>query len=299
MCLPVNVRYGDQDTSYLRESWLYHLAHRDQMKCCFFCFKADFLTLKETLETEEWEEEESESEPESSSVSSLEEGQENMLYDTSISTDLGIPTPEELELVPQPVFHELKPEEAVPLDLGPEDADCIHALPWKTYVYSSCPHQLMNPPLTWWDAFNVNLYLEQPVLLELTLTQPMTPLRARALLKAMNFALLLNIYNVDCFMIFMNVYWVIRNPDHRWHVLLDPRTVGVAQLQNVPHGPDLRRWGLSILESSELGFDLVPAEYCLREYGFKVHSYLPWHDSTPEDWSREPEERLIIVKFGK
>ena len=49
-----------------------------------------------------------------------------------------------------------------------------------------------------------------------------------------------------------------------------------------------------MLESSELGLELVPADCTLLKKGFKVHSYLPWQSETLKDWGREPGERLFV-----
>ncbi|XP_040312717.1 testis-expressed protein 19 [Herpailurus yagouaroundi] len=56
MCPPVSVRYGDEGVSYLRASWMYQLRHGDQLGICFACFKAAFLELRDSLESEDWEE---------------------------------------------------------------------------------------------------------------------------------------------------------------------------------------------------------------------------------------------------
>ena len=56
MCPPVSVRSGDEGVSYLRASWMYQLRHGDQLGICFACFKAAFLELRDSLESEDWEE---------------------------------------------------------------------------------------------------------------------------------------------------------------------------------------------------------------------------------------------------
>ncbi|KAL1778647.1 Testis expressed protein [Sigmodon hispidus] len=228
------------------------------------------------------------------------EGQEHPPQGTSVSTGPGIPTPgpvgtEGIGLRPQPVPTELGPQEVVPLDLGPEDAEWIQALPWRFDGLSPCSHWLI-PPLSWWDVFNVSPSPGQPILLELSPIWPMDPVEAETWLVDLKFVFLLGGFDAICYLLTMTPCWAVRTRVQRWQVLLDPNQVRVAQLQNAPEQQDLRRWRLSILESSELGMELVPADCSLRKYGFKVHSYLPWHNSIPEIWNREPGERLLIAE---
>ncbi|OBS70993.1 hypothetical protein A6R68_00490 [Neotoma lepida] len=111
----------------------------------------------------------------------------------------------------------------------------------------------------------------------------MDPLEAEDWLKDQEFVFLLDGVDTICYLLLMIPLWAVRTQVQRWQVLLDPVEVTMAQLQNAPEQQDLHRWRLSILEASELGLKLVPADYSLWKGGFKVHSYLPWHNSTPED----------------
>lgn len=124
----------------------------------------------------------------------------------------------------------------------------------------------------------------------------MDPLEAETWLVDLKFVFLLGGFDAICYMLSMTPCWAVRTRVQRWQVLLDPGEVRVAQLQNAPEQQDLHRWKLSILESSELGVEPVPADCSLRKGGFKVHSYLPWHNSTPEAWNREPGERLLVIE---
>lgn len=250
------------------------------------------------LEMGDWEEgvwdaepmelSEASSEPEEWPGLSGGEGQGHLPHGISVSAGSGAQGP-------QPVPTELGPQEAVPLDLGPEDAEWTQALPWRFDGLSPCSHWLI-PPLSWWEIFNVSPSPGQPVLLELSPTWPMDPLEAEAWLVGLKFVFLLGGFDAICYMLSMTPCWAVRTRVQRWQVLLDPGDVRVAQLQNAPEQQDLHRWKLSVLESSELGMELVPADCSLQKGGFKVHSYLPWHNSTPESWSREPGERLLVVE---
>ncbi|XP_028740812.1 testis-expressed protein 19.2 [Peromyscus leucopus] len=310
MCPPVSVRHGAKGMSCLYAAWLYQLVHGDQMKICFACFKAAFLVVKNMLEMGDWDEEEWSAEPMELSEAgpdseqwagfSWGEGQGHLPHGTPVSTGPGILTPgpvgtEGIALGPQPVPTELGPQEAVPLDLGPEDAEWTQALPWRFDGLSPCSHWLI-PPLSWWDIFSVSPSPGQPVLLELSPIWPMDPLEAEAWLVDLKFVFLLGGFDAICYLLSMTPCWAVRTRVQRWQMLLDPGEVRVAQLQNAPEQQDLNRWKLSILESSELGVEMVPADCSLRKGGFKVHSYLPWHNSTPEAWSREPGERLFIME---
>ncbi|CAO2646466.1 Testis-expressed protein 19.2 [Lemmus lemmus] len=295
MCPPVNIHRGAKGMSCLYAEWLYQLVHRDQMKICLACFKAAFLIVKNMLDMGDWEEEEwsaepielseEESGPEEWIGQSCAEGQEDLLHIMWEFGSSGI-------LTAGSVGTELEPDEAVPLDTGPEDADWTQALPWKLGSFYPCPHHIM-PPLSWCDIFYFNPYPGQPILLELSPIWPMQ-LLVESLLVHLKFVVVLGDFDDICFLLSMRPCWAVRTQVHRWQILLDPGELRKAYLQNEPEQQDLNRWRLSILESSELGVELVPADCTLRKGGFKVHSYLPWHPDTPEDWSREPGERLFI-----
>ncbi|CAO2646464.1 Testis-expressed protein 19.2 [Lemmus lemmus] len=333
MCPPVNIRRGAKGMSCLYAEWLYQLVHGDQMKICFACFKAAFLKHRRLLEMEFWEEEQSEdenlelsgsgakpeeesqpeekSEPEEESQPE-EESEEGSDPDTWLGLELtgfqnhgylpqtvtehagpGFPVSAPVWPAPQPVPTELRPEEAVPLDLGPEIDDWTQVLPLRFDGFRCCLHRRIMPPLSWCDIFYFNPYPGQPILLELSPIWPMQ-LLVESLLVHLKFVVVLGDFDDICFLLSMRPCWAVRTQVHRWQILLDPGELRKAYLQNEPEQQDLNRWRLSILESSELGVELVPADCTLRKGGFKVHSYLPWHPDTPEDWSREPGERLFI-----
>nr|XP_015861744.2 testis-expressed protein 19.2-like [Peromyscus maniculatus bairdii] len=196
---------------------------------------------------------------------------------------------------PQPVPTELGPQEAVPLDLDPEDTEWTQAFHWRLDIFEDCHHKLLIPPMSWWDVFNEGPFPGQPVLLELSHIWPMDPWEAEAWLIDLKFFLLLNTFDdAIWYLMSMTPLWAVRTRVKRWLVLLDPGELTLVQLQNAPEQQDLNRWKLSILESSEPEVEMVPADYSLRKGGFKVHSYLPWHNSTPEAWNREPGEGLPV-----
>ncbi|XP_059125866.1 testis-expressed protein 19.2-like isoform X1 [Peromyscus eremicus] len=304
MCPPVNVYHADKGMSQLCEAWLYQLVHEEEV-ICFACFKAGFLLVKNMVEMGEWEEEWggapmelSEAGPEPEECMELEPAlPQSHEYCPQAASECGgsknlIPSP--VAMAPQPVPTELGPQEAVPLDLDPEDAEWTQAFPWRLYIFDDCHHKLIIPPMSWWDVFNVGPFHGQPVLLELSPIWPMVPWEAEAWLIDLKFFLLLNSFDAILYLLSMTPVWAVRTRVKRWQVLLDPGELTLVQLQNAPEQQDLDRWKLSILESSDPEVELVPADYSLRKGGFKVHSYLPWHNSTPEVWSREPGEGLPV-----
>ncbi|XP_051015271.1 testis-expressed protein 19.2-like [Acomys russatus] len=304
MCPPVSVRHGDKGMSCLYAAWLYQLVHGDQMKICFACFKATFLMCKENLEEAP---EESLAEPElmagsgSGSGSGLGSGS---TYGYLLSTDSKDGEPEllkpllqwiqEME-VPKLFPTELGPEEVVPLDLGPEDAEWTQALPWLCEELYPCLHQLM-PPMSLWDIVDFNPALRQPVLLEVSTIWPVNCYDAGSFLLSLQFFVPLMIHQYICHLLSMHVCWVVRIHTQRWQVLLDPGEVMATYL---PHTLSILlnpHWRLSILESSQCVSELVPATCSLRKKGFRLHSYLPWHDHIPDDWSRPTEDRVFVTK---
>ncbi|CAO2646467.1 Testis-expressed protein 19.2 [Lemmus lemmus] len=295
MCPPVNIHRGAKGMSCLYAEWLYQLVHRDQMKICLACFKAAFLIVKNMLDMGDWEEEEWSAEP----IELSEAGAKPEEWSGQICAEcLGhlsdaISDHSSPGFAPQPVPTELRPEEAVPLDLGPEIDDWTQVLPLRFDGFRCCLHRRIMPPLSWCDIFYFNPYPGQPILLELSPIWPMQ-LLVESLLVHLKFVVVLGDFDDICFLLSMRPCWAVRTQVHRWQILLDPGELRKAYLQNEPEQQDLNRWRLSILESSELGVELVPADCTLRKGGFKVHSYLPWHPDTPEDWSREPGERLFI-----
>ncbi|EDL34826.1 testis-expressed protein 19.1 [Mus musculus] len=321
MCPPVSVRHGARGMSCLYEAWLYHLVHGEQTKICFACFKAAFLLNKLYLEMGDWQEEEEEEEEEdadlleylseSESESEQEPGPEqdawrglgSLYVPQSVSEGSGVllPTPVWTQGILFSIFvpTELFPQEAVPLDLGPEDAEWTQALPWRLDGLFPCSHQLI-PPLTWWDIFDVMPSPGQPVLLELRCHWPLDQTVAQSWLQDQKFVLLLDSVQSRCHLLSMRVRWVVRTQVQHWQVLLDPGEMWVAHFRKEvgQHGlyhQSLNPWRLSILTASELGMELLPATCYLWNKGFWVGSFLPWHINMPETWSWEPGERLFIT----
>ncbi|XP_076791315.1 testis-expressed protein 19.1-like [Arvicanthis niloticus] len=323
MCPPVSVRHGARGMSCLYRAWLYQLVHGEQMKMCFACFKAAFLLNKLYLEMGDWEEEdeeeevgsaelmgdlesdsESDSEQESVSQQDAWRGLGPLYVPPIVSEGSGVlvPTPlwTQAVLLSISVPTELLPQEAVPLDLGLQDAEWTQALPWRFNGLFPCSHELI-PPLSLWDIFDVMPSPGQPVLLELRSIWPLDQTVAQTWLQDQKFVLLLDSIHFMCHLLSMHVRWAVRTQVQHWQVLLNPGEMWVAHLRRRvlgQHGlyhQNLIPWSLSILKASELGMELVPAACYLRKKGFWVGSFLPWHISLPETWSWEPGERLFIT----
>ncbi|CAO2646469.1 Testis-expressed protein 19.2 [Lemmus lemmus] len=332
MCPPVKVRHAAKGMSCLYAEWIYQLVYGDQMKICFACFKAALLAIRRLLETEGWEEElsgdenlelsgsgakpEEESKPGEESQQEDESQRKEEAHLEEESQPKEKAQPEELSgkssaegpeyllnfmwdftspgiLIQGSVGTELEPDEAVPLDQGPEDDKWNQTVPGRLGGFSPCPHECIIPPLSLWDIFNVNPTPEQPVLLELSHVWPVDKLVTYCLRNLKFFLVWYGSGNV-CYLLSMPLLWVVKTQVHRWQILLDPESLLLAYLKTAPKEQDLNRWRLSILESSDLGLELVPADCSLRKGGFKMHSYLPWQSDTPEVWSKEPGERLFV-----
>uniref|UniRef100_A0A8C6W5A3 Testis-expressed protein 19.2-like n=1 Tax=Nannospalax galili TaxID=1026970 RepID=A0A8C6W5A3_NANGA len=287
MCPPVRMRHGAKGLSCLYAAWLYQLVHGDQMQICFACFKAAFLVVKNMLEMGDWEMWSPESSEFSETESEEDTGseQDEWLEFRAVMVGLG----------PQSMPTELEPQEAIPLDLGPEHAEWTQTLPWRFDGLSPCSHWLI-PPLSWGDIFSLSPSPGQPVLLELSPTWPMDPVEAEAWLVELKFVFLLGSFSTTFYLLSMTPCWAVRIPVQRWQVLLHSGEARLARLQNAPQQEDVQRWKLSILEPSELGIEMVPADCSLRKGGFTLHSYLPWQNGTPEAWSWEPRERLHVTE---
>ncbi|KAL2764475.1 testis-expressed protein 19, partial [Daubentonia madagascariensis] len=164
MCPPVSVRHGGEGMSYLHASWLYQLQHGQQLRICFTCFKAAFLDLKDLLESEDWEDEdwdpelmehtEAGSEPEGSPGTGPSwgaQGQGQPVQGGAQASGQGSLAPglggsEEAGLNHHFVPTELESQDAVPLSLGPEDADWTQGLPWRFGGLPACSHWPSSPP---------------------------------------------------------------------------------------------------------------------------------------------------------
>ncbi|XP_040606151.1 testis-expressed protein 19.2-like [Mesocricetus auratus] len=304
MCPPISSRHRAKGMSCLYAAWLYQLVHGDQMKICFACFKAAVLALKNMLKMGDW-------------IGPVPEGLRNSPvpdawlgigltwvqshgYLPPIVVQSGrwpqLMAPVSAWPGPQPVPTELSSKEAVSLDAGPKIAVCTQIPPWRLGVFSSCPHQCIMPPLSWWDIFQGLPHNGQPVLLELSPIWPMN-LLAGTWLVNLKFVIVMGSTGTQCTLLRMFPHWAVSTPVKRWQVLLDPGELFMVHLWSVPEQWDLNRWRLSILEPSDVGVELVPADWGLRKRGFKVHSYMPWQDSTPEVWSWEPTQGLLIKDF--
>ncbi|XP_043438594.1 testis-expressed protein 19-like [Prionailurus bengalensis] len=143
LCRPVSVRYGDEGVSYLRASWRYQLRHGGQLGICFACFKAAFLELRDSLESEDWEEGDWDPEPTDPRRGpgvglSWGQGQGRPAQEGVCGVGGGPPhppppTPGSEEERPDHHFAptELEPQDAAPRGQGPEDAGWTQSLPWR------------------------------------------------------------------------------------------------------------------------------------------------------------------------
>ncbi|XP_054449049.1 testis-expressed protein 19 [Pteronotus mesoamericanus] len=284
MCPPVSVRPGREGVAHLHASWLYQLQHGDQLRICFTCFKFVYLSFKESLEAEDWDEEDWDVGPMEAPGWGPGLGQP-----AAAAADWAVATPalspdESAEagvdqyLVPT----ELAPQDAAPLGLGPEDADWTQGLPWRFGGIPACCH--WPSPYVLWQAFLKEVLPPgEPMLLELGTTRAVDPVEAEAWLLGLQVMSMVG----DAEAVYlrnMTARWARRAPGEGWNVLLEPDDVCVVRLQNAPQGQDLNQWRLSILETSTTGYgvELVPADTALLRKGFSILSYSPWNKKEAE-----------------
>uniref|UniRef100_A0A8C8ZM27 Testis-expressed protein 19.2 n=1 Tax=Prolemur simus TaxID=1328070 RepID=A0A8C8ZM27_PROSS len=306
MCPPVSVRYVGESLSYLYASWLYQLQHGHPLRLCFACFKAAFLDLKELLESEDWEDEDwdpelmehseagAEQEGSPGTGPSWEQGPGQPVQGGSQALGQGTLAsgPEESEetgLDHHSVPTELEPHQAVPLGLGPEDADWTQGLPWRLGDLPSCSHWPSSSPSR--QGFHrVDLPPGEPMVLELGTTWAVNPAETEAWLLDLQVASIAGCYDAIYFRKMIPV-WALRTPEERWKVLLEPKEVWVVRFQNTPQEQDLHRWKLSILRTSGHNVELVPADTALLGRGFTIVSYSPWNKRETEEGDSASESQ--------
>ncbi|KAM7069289.1 testis-expressed protein 19 [Molossus nigricans] len=300
MCPPVSVRSSREGMSHLYAAWLYQLQHGAQLRICFACFKLAFLSLKEFLESEGWEDEDGDpqlmefpwlgpeegpplemglswwqdlGQPEQGGFSDL--GSDTVLSDSDES--------EEVSLDQYFVPTELNPQNAAPLSLGPEDADWTQGLPWRFGGVPACNHW-PSPYFQWQRFFEEVLPPGEPMLLELSTTREMDPVEAEAWLLDLQLLSMVGVSDA-AYLRNMTARWVLRTSGQCWEVLLDPDDACVVRVQSERQGQDLTQWELSILETSSTGYgvELVPADTALLRRGFSILSYSPWDENEAEE----------------
>ncbi|KAB1265428.1 Testis-expressed protein 19.2 [Camelus dromedarius] len=305
MCAPVSLRHEAEGMSYLHASWVYQLQHGDQLRVCFACFKAAFLDFKEFLEEEDWEDE---------------DWNPELVVHTGAGSELGAspgvgpgwgqaqggpaqggavawgPDPlgagpvgyEEVGLDHYFVPTELEPQNAVPLGLGPEDADWVQGLPWRLGRLPTCSHWPCSS-LPWQGFLRVDLPPGAPMVLELGTTQAVDPAEAEAWLLGLQVICMVGFYDAIYFRK-MKPTRALRTPGQRWKLVLEPNELWVVRLQDAPQVQDLHRWQLSILESSPPAGneELVPADSALLKRGFSILSFSPWAQREAEEGDSAP-----------
>ncbi|KAM9596632.1 testis-expressed protein 19.2-like [Trichechus inunguis] len=299
MCPPVKMPYLREGMSYLHESWMYQLQHGPQLQVCFECFKDAFLELRELLELEDWGAEDWDSEPMEFTEEGPEQwgdpgvgpswgqGQGQLAEGGSGDGGPGAPVPaqegsEGLGLHLHFVPTELLPQDAVPLALGPEDANWTQGLPWKLEIPPVCPHWPSLPPL-WQGSLKADLPPGEPMVLELGCAQALDPAKAEAWLLDLQVIAMVGCFDA-IYLRKMAPYRALRTPSQGWKLLLEPKELWLVRLQDALQQQDLHRWKLSILESSFAGQneELVPADMALLKQGFTILSYSPLANREPE-----------------
>lgn len=305
MCPPARARHGAEGVSHLYRFWVYQLQHGAQLRACFPCFKAAFLEFKDLLESaEDWDDQDWDPESDAS-PSPWEESEPAAVLGLGLGPGGGPPAPEDwmawnpgllasgLEDLDQDgaehffVPTELEPQDARPLDLGPEDADWTQSLPWRFRMLHSCPHWPVSPP-SWMGFFPVDLYPGEPMLLKLGTAQPMVlaeaEAEAEAWLLGLQFFTLVT-YNQAIYFRKMRPKCVHKMPGPTWIVLLDPAEVCLMRLKEATHEFDVHKWKLSVLESSSVGdsAELLPADSTLLKRGFIILSYTSAQQEAEEE----------------
>ncbi|XP_004621180.1 testis-expressed protein 19 [Sorex araneus] len=288
MCPPVSARHSREGVSYLHAFWLYQFQHGAQLKVCFTCFKAAFLEFRDSLEADDWDEDDWDPEPGSPEWGGAEQaaalgmmpswGQPAQAGSQGWGPGLLASTLAGLEQESPEHFFvptELEPQDATPLELGPEDADWTQGLPWRLGMLPVCPHWPVSPT-AWLGFFRGDRDPGESMLLELGSSQAMEPGEAEAwLLDLQLFSLVTCSQSV--YFRKMRPGWVQRTQAQSWTVLLEPAEVCLMRLKDTPQEFDAHKWKLSVLESPSAGYsaELVPADVALLKKGFTILSYSP------------------------
>ncbi|XP_042552530.1 testis-expressed protein 19 [Dipodomys spectabilis] len=302
MCPPVMERHGREGMSHLHALWVFRLLHGQPLQVCFACFKIAFLDLKDLLESEEWEEDDWDLDPLDSPEEEEEEEEEfEQVHPGAVAlAAMGL---QEVGLGYPYVPTELRPEDVVPLDVGPKDGDWIQGLPWRCLELPSCSHWPQNPP-PWQWSLSLDQPPREPMVLELGTVWPVEPMEAEVWLLGLQFVSMES--SGDTFYLRKMVPDSVLQPvSHRWKLLLDPDEACQLGFQDLPQYLDLPRWKLSILDTTVLDTQLVPADTMLLKKGFRIISCSPqskgeaeWGVSAaeldegysqPESWSWGPE----------
>ncbi|XP_048222886.1 testis-expressed protein 19 [Perognathus longimembris pacificus] len=299
MCPPVIERHGREGMSHLFALWAFRLLHGEPLRMCFACFKIAFLDLKNLLESEEWEDDDWDLDP----LESPDEEEEEFaqVHPGALApVAIGL---QQVSLGYSYVPTELRPEDVVPLDAGPKDADWIQGLPWRSMELPSCSHW-PQAPLSWQWSLSVDHPPREPMVLELGTIWPVEPMEAEAWLLGLQFVTMES--HGDAFYLRKMVPDSLLQPlSYCWKLLLYPDEACKVGLQDLPQYLDLPRWKLSILDSTMLHTQLVPADTMLLKKGFRIMSCSPqskgeaeWGGSAPEvedglslpeSWSWGPE----------
>ncbi|XP_069887673.1 testis-expressed protein 19.2-like isoform X2 [Dipodomys merriami] len=279
MCPPVMERHGREGVSHLHALWVFRLLHGQPLQVCFACFKIAFLDLKDLLESEEWEEDDWDLDPLDSPEEEEEEEEEfEPVHPGAVAlAAMGL---QEVGLGYPYVPTELRPEDVVPLDAGPKDGDWIQGLPWRCLELPSCSHWPQNPP-PWQWSLSLDQPPREPVVLELGTVWPVEPMEAEVWLLGLQFVCMES--SGDTFYLRKMVPDSVLQPvSHRWKLLLDPDEACQLGFQDLPQYLDLPRWKLSILDTTVLDTQLVPADTMLLKKGFRIISCSPqskgWDD---------------------
>ncbi|XP_004709268.1 testis-expressed protein 19 [Echinops telfairi] len=280
MCPPLSKHYQPNDMPSLCGYWLYQLQHSPCMHLCFHCLRAAYLGLREALL--DWEEEEGdESELELESDSEQEAGPGLAAWGGA-----GSLAPEELSQQLKCVPTELAPQDAVPLDLGPEEAtDWAQELAWRLQVTPTCLHwpSLPSP----WQSFpTVPIPPEGHMVLHLGCAWALEPAHIEAWLLSLQMVTMMSQFN-NVYLRHLVPRQALQLPGQTWKVLLEPQEMWAITLQFPPKEAELEIWKLSILKpaASGQGAELVPAATTLLEQGLTLLSLLPLDPPEPAQGS--------------
>ncbi|XP_047690016.1 LOW QUALITY PROTEIN: testis-expressed protein 19 [Prionailurus viverrinus] len=312
MCRPVSVRYGDEGVSYLRASWRYQLRHGGQLGICFACFKAAFLELRDSLESEDWEEGDWDPEPTDPRRAGPEQGrgpgvglswgqgqgrpaQEGVCGVGGGPPHPPPPTPGSEEERPDHHFAptELEPQDAAPRGQGPEDAGWTQSLPWRLggpprlRTLAEAPSSVAGasqsgPAPGGAHGVGAGHHAGRGPRRGRGRGPRRGPGRGRGRGLGKGPAAPLRGGLLRCRLPPEDDdddagVGPAESPGKCWKVLLEPDEVWAVGPQDAPQKQDLHRWKLRVLESSPPGRDeeLVPADTALLKRGLAILSSSP------------------------